>query len=76
MREGKDNVISVGFSRNNAGKPVMLEKAYPTSEQVYYEDGPSMAEEAKEAGQVVFFDGMPGDEDMPQRRYSHSSGDL
>lgn len=69
-------MISVGFSRNDRGQPVMLEKAYPSSEQRFYEDGPSMAEELRQAGVVAFFDGMPGEEDAPQRRYSHSSADL
>lgn len=48
-------MISVGLSRNDAGQPVMREKAYPTSEQRFYEDGPSMAEEICAAGAVVFF---------------------
>ena len=69
-------MISVGLSRNDAGQPVMREKAYPTSEQRFYEDGPSMAEEICAAGAVVFFDGLPGEEQLPQRRYSHSSADL
>lgn len=69
-------MISVGFSRNKRGQPVMLEKAYPTSEQVFYKDGPSLAEEARQSGRRVFFDGMPGAEHEPQRRYSHSSADL
>ena len=69
-------MISVGFARNDHGQPVMLEKAYPTSERLFYEDGPSMAEEARRAGHIVFFDGAPGVEDESQRRYSHSSADL
>lgn len=69
-------MISVGFSRNDAGQPAMLEKAYPTSEQIFWEMGPSMAEEARASGRIIFFDGTPGLEDEPQRRYSHSSGDL
>lgn len=69
-------MISVGTSRSADGTPVMLEKAYPTSEQVFGEWGPSEAEEARLAGRIVFFDGTPGIEHQPQRRYSHSSGDL
>lgn len=69
-------MISVGFSRNDAGQPVMREKAYPTSEQRFYEDGPSLAEQMKEAGYNAFFDGMPGAEHLPERRYSHSNADL
>ena len=69
-------MITVGFARNDRGQPVMLEKAYPTSERLLYEDGPSMAEEARQAGTIIFFDGEPGIEDEPQRRYSHSSADL
>lgn len=69
-------MISVGFSRNEAGIPVMREKAYPTSEQVFGQWGPSEAEEDRRSGRVVFRDGMPGAEDQPRRVYSHSSGDL
>ena len=69
-------MISVGTSRNAAGTPIMLEKAYPTSEQIFHEDGPSEFEEAKAQGQNVFFDYADGSEHKPQRRYSHSSGDL
>ena len=69
-------MISAGFSRAADGTPVMLEKAYPTSEQIFAEDGPSAAEEARQAGIVAFFDGEPGAEHRPQRRYSHSSADL
>lgn len=69
-------MITVGFSRNDSGQPVMLEKAAPTSERRFYEDGPSMAEEDAAMGRIVFYDGMPGIEHEPQRRYSHSSGDL
>lgn len=69
-------MISVGFARNDHGQPVMLEKAYPNSERLFYEDGHSMGEEARRQGAVMFFDGMPGAEHEPQRRYSHSSADL
>lgn len=69
-------MISVGFARNDLGQPVMLEKAYPSSEQLFYEDGPSLAEELHQAGMAVFFDGIYGSEYDPQRRYSHSSADL
>jgi hypothetical protein len=65
-------MISVGMSRTEGGAPVMLEKAYPTSEQLHYEDGPSANEEARRMG--WFVDGCGLDE--PQRRYSHSSADL
>lgn len=69
-------MISVGFSRTDCGTPVMREKAYPSSEQIFFEDGPSKAQEALDEGRAVFFDGMPGEEHLPQRRYSHSSSDL
>lgn len=65
-------MISVGFSRSDDGRPVMREKACPTSEQLHYEDGPSANEEARRLG--WFVDGC--DLDEPQRRYSHSSADL
>lgn len=65
-------MIAVGFSRNADGVPVMLEKAQPTSEQIFGEDGPSANEEARRLG--YFVDGC--DLDEPQRRYSHSSADL
>lgn len=65
-------MITVGMSRNESGAPVMLEKAYPTSEQIFGEWGPGWAEEARQAGQIVFVDG----DDRGDRRYSHSSGDL
>lgn len=54
----------------------MLEKAYPDSERLFYEDGPSLAEDCRQAGLIIFFDGIPGSQHEPQRRYSHSSGDL
>lgn len=69
-------MISVGFSRNDSGSPVMREKAYPTSEQIFTEMGPSLAEEARLAGRIVFFDCAGDGENKPRRRYSHSSGDL
>lgn len=69
-------MISVGIGRNPAGMPVMLEKACPTSEQLFYEDGPSMAEEARQDGVLVMLDCIDGAEHEPRRRYSHSSGDL
>jgi hypothetical protein len=75
-REEEKTMISVGFSRNDRGQPVMLEKAYPDSERLFYEDGPSLAEDCRQAGLIIFFDGIPGSQHEPQRRYSHSSGDL
>jgi hypothetical protein len=69
-------MISVGTGRSAAGTPVMVEKAYPTTERIFGEWGPSEAEEARRAGLVAFLDGMPGADDLPHRRHSHSSGDL
>ncbi len=64
--------ISVGFSRNDDGVPVMREKAQPDSELVFGQDGPSMNDMCRRNG--WFHDGMGGDE--PTRLYSHSSADL
>ena len=69
-------MIAVGFSRRPDGTPVMLEKAQPSTERLFYEDGPSMAEEARMEGRLVMFDCVGGAEHEPQRRYSHSSADL
>lgn len=66
--------ISVGFSRSDNGRPTMREKAYPDSEIVFAEDGPSKVEEALASGSFV--DGPMADIESPQRRYSHSSADL
>jgi hypothetical protein len=67
--------VSVGFSRNEAGQPVMLEKAHPTSERIFGEWGPSHVDQLRQAGHTIFWDGV-GDEHAPERRYSHSSADL
>ena len=69
-------MIAVGHARDHAGRPAVVEKAGPDSELVFGEWGPSDAEEARAAGLIVFFDGMPGAEHRPNRRYSHSTGDL
>lgn len=64
--------IAVGFSRADDGTPVMLEKAYPDSELVFGQNGPSWNEQARAGG--WFVDGC--DLDKPTRIYSHSSADL
>ena len=69
-------MISVGTSRNASGVPVMLEKAYPTSEQIFHAPGRSLAQKMADAGYTCFFDGTPGSEHEPQMEYSHSSADL
>jgi hypothetical protein len=66
--------IAVGFSRNEAGVPVMLEKAQPDSEIFYGQDGPSAVEEARRNG--WFVDGPDAQINAPTRLYSHSSADL
>lgn len=66
--------IAVGFSRNDAGTPVMLEKAQPDSELVFGQYGPSPLEEAFACG--GFVDGPMSVLNAPTRLYSHSTADL
>lgn len=66
--------IAVGFSRNDAGTPVMLEKAQPDSELVFGQYGPSLIEQALARG--AFVDGPMSTLNAPSRLYSHSSADL
>lgn len=66
--------VSVGFGRTDDGRPTMVEKAYPDSEIVFGEDGPSMEDEMAAGG--IFHSAPMDDLAKPQRRYSHSSADL
>ncbi len=67
-------MISVGTARAEDGRPVMREKAYPTSERIFGQWAPSETQRMRAAGMIVFNDGV--DDDAPQRIYSHSSADL
>lgn len=67
-------MITVGMTRNGNGIPVMVEKAYPTSERIFGQWAPSETQRMRAAGMIVFSDGV--DDDAPQRIYSHSSADL
>jgi hypothetical protein len=69
-------MIAVGHARTVDGTPTIIEKAYPTSERIFGEWGPSPVEEDRTAGRTMFYDTVGGWENSPQRRYSHSSADL